>query len=522
MLRIDMTVLAWSAIFSAVFASCADGGGRAGADAGSDAGDGDAGGHDPSQSVDDFWGAAPDMETRLAVFDEIWDELAVGYAAFAVKDVDWDAVRTLYRPQVEQAESYGRFYQLLSEMLGEGLQDGHTWIFSQKVCFDSLLTERPPMLRLNMHSSTLGACVTPLDDGRLVVYRVAPDNPAELAPGDLVLGYDGIPWVELLDLVASWRLPVCGHRAPSDVAESYNLFVNAINNAHLFETLEVERYGASGADSIPTDQLIDYVNDPPGDFWRPSAGLLCPDQLPVAGVEFPWTRFEDSFDPMWGGGYTNWGVLEGTNIGYVYLYSWGMQVAADFEEAITDVMGTDGLIIDQRFNTGGYAAWDGGLSLLFDQDHPQLIYQAFRDPESDDYRALDLEDPQPGYGWRGIDADESTYYDMPIAVLQGPHAASAGDIFPYFMTFHSRARRFGSVTHGSFGGLNCHWCEQPDPHLNDLFMAFTNHTDLDADLSYLQGTDQVPEEPLHMSRDAVAAGVDTVVEAALEWMAQDP
>ena len=42
-----------------------------------------------------------------------------------------------------------------------------------------------------------------------------------------------------------------------------------------------------------------------------------------------------------------------------------------------------------------------------------------------------------------IDADEATYYDHPIAVLQGPHAASAGDIFPYFMRNHPRARRFG-------------------------------------------------------------------------------
>jgi hypothetical protein len=495
--------------------SCAVDGGAGSADAGADSGDVDSGDDDPSDAIDEFWGAAPDTTTRLAVFDEIWEALASGYAAFAVKDVNWDAVGESYRSKVEQAESYGRFFQLLSEMLGEELQDGHTWIFSEKVCFESDLASRPPIFRLNMHSSTLGVCANPLDDGRLVVYRVAPNNPAGLAPGDVILGYDGTPWIELLDLVATWRLPVCGHRAPSDDAESYNLLVNAVNNAHLFEVLDVERYGADAPEAIPTDDLIDYANDTPGDYWRPSAGMLCPDQLPVEGVEAPWTRFEDSYDPLWGGGYATWGLLEGTNIGYIYLYSWGIELFHDFEQAIADLMTTEGLIIDQRFNTGGYAAWENGMSLLFDQDHPQILYHAFRDASSGDYNALDFDDPA---GWRSIDADEATYYDRPIAVLQGPHAASAGDIFPYFMTFHPRARLFGAVTHGSFGGLDCYWCDQPDPHLNDLFFAYTNHTDFDADLDYLQGTDQVPQEPIGMSRDDVAAGIDTVVESAREWI----
>lgn len=473
----------------------------------------------PAERVDAYWGAAPDPETRLLVYNEIWEALAENYAAFAVRGIDWDHSRATYQPMVEEATSYGRFFQILSHMLGAHLQDGHTWIFSQRVCFDTDLSDRPPIFRLRMHSSTLGACVTPMEDGSLLVYRVAPDNPAGLEPGDAILGYDGIAWGDLLGVIESWRLPTCGHHAASDEAESYNFMVNAVNNAHLFASLDVQRRG-SAPESIPTDSLITYRNDPHGDVWSPSSGIVCSEQLPVAGVPFPWVDFSESGDPMNGDGFLSSGRVEGTNVGYIYLYSWGLQTSRDLEEAIAGLLDTDGLIIDQRYNVGGHATWDRGVSILFDADHPDVMYQAFRDLDSSDYTALDLDTPRPGYGWYSLEADEATFYDRPIAVLQGPHAASAGDIFPWLMTLHPRSRRFGLPTHGSFGGLVCWRCTEPDPHLSDLFIALTNHTDLDASLVPLQGTDQIPEQTVVLDRDDVAAGTDTVVRAALDWISE--
>ncbi len=478
-----------------------------------DAGDDDAG----PGPVDEFWGEAPDLDTRLVVFDKIWLQLADEYAAFAVQDMDWDAVYDDYRPRVENAESYGRFVAVLTDLMGTRMRDGHTWLFSERVCFDSDLSQRPPVFRIDMHSSTLGACTTPMVDGTLLVYRAADDNPAGLEPGDRIVGYDDVPWPILVSGVTALGLPTCGHHAPAASAETYNLMVSAVSNAHLFDHLDVIRHGETDVESIPTEDLLDYVGDPDQGFFGPAAGLVCSEQLPVAGVEFPWTDFADAGDPGEGSGQTSWGVVEGTNIGYIYLYSWGLQVFEDFHTAVTELWNTDGLIIDQRYNVGGYAAWEDGLAELFDTDHPDVMYQAFR-AEGGGYTDLDLEHPQPGYGWRSIDADEATYYDHPIAVLQGPHAASAGDIFPYFMTLHPRARRFGQPTHGSFGGKDDYWFIAPDPYVGDFYMAYTNHTDLDRDLLYLQGTEQWPEQAARLDPDDVAAGVDTVVAAALAWI----
>ncbi len=488
-------------------------------DSGSPAGRGD---DDAAQDpVDAFWGEGPDEETRLALFDEIWQELADHYAAFAVKDIDWDQERSVYRTRVEAAKSHGRFFQALSDLLGNMLQDGHTWIFSEKICLDFVPADRPPVFRLYMHTSTLGACATPTDDGDLLVYRVAPYNPAGLKPGDLILGYDGKTWSQQLKAIDDLGLPVCGFFAPSPQAQEYNRMVNVVNNAHLFETLDIRRRGTKADESIPVDDLLDYANDEDRDLFNPASGLLCSEQLPVEGIEFPWTDYEDSGDPMDGAGQTMWGIIDGTNIGYIYLYSWGQSLFEDFEEAVADLMDTDGLVIDQRYNVGGYAAWEDGLALLFDEDHTHVLWHAFRDTDAEDYTALDFEQSHPGYGWRNIIADTETFYDRPIAVLQGPHAASAGDIFPYFMTYHPHSRRFGLTTHGSFGGLSPYWYTESDPYMSDLYMVYTNHTDFDSDLNYLQGTDQIPEEVVRLDPDDVAEGIDTVVQAALDWIADE-
>ena len=101
----------------------------------------------PSEEVDGFWGDAPDLETRLATFESIWTTMAAAHATFITTDVDWDWVYEEYRARVEEAESYGRYYQVLSEMLGL-LQDTHTSVESTSIC-EAPQASRPPIFRTN-------------------------------------------------------------------------------------------------------------------------------------------------------------------------------------------------------------------------------------------------------------------------------------------------------------------------------------------------------------------------------------
>jgi hypothetical protein len=108
-----------------------------------------------------FWGAAPDEEMRLKIFDRIWSTLEKNYACFANKrqTLVWQA-GTYVSSAGASCESYGRFYQVLCAMIDE-LHDTHTTIQSIRVCYQSTTDERPPVFSNNYFTSFYGACVTP-------------------------------------------------------------------------------------------------------------------------------------------------------------------------------------------------------------------------------------------------------------------------------------------------------------------------------------------------------------------------
>ncbi|MCK9463775.1 MAG: S41 family peptidase [Proteobacteria bacterium] len=465
------------------------------ADGGADAGDPfDLPGPPFSEQVDEYWGDAPDEETRLAIFDALWQNLADTYACFSVLDVDWDEVRARYRDEVGAAEGYGRFYQLLSWMNAE-LEDGHTSFSSAGIC-GTPLALRPPFFRTDQWSSAIGACVTQTDSGELLVYRAADDNPAGLAPGDVIVGYDDTPWAELLEEIDSWELPLCGSVGSADQVMEWSRLTSVTANPHLFARLDVRRHGAGAIESIPTTALLEY-----------EPRLACTDQLPVPGVEFPWVTDEEGAEASTD---ASWGVIEGTNVGYIYMYSQYL-VWLDLPDALTELAGTDGLIIDQRYNHGGWPSPDA-FDLLFDHTVENLWNCAERDPGADDYTTLAPDD----HDWYFIEGDPENAYAGPIAVLQGPHAVSGGDLFPYAMSKSASVRRFGRITHGSYGCRYDFW--DLDPFIDDLRSTYTGCMFLDEDLAAMQKWENHPDVETWLTEDGVANGEDTVVSAALAWL----
>jgi hypothetical protein len=108
------------------------------------------------------------------------------------------------------------------------------------------LEERPPLFWLEDRISTIGACVTVAADGKsLVVYRVTEDNPAGLAPGDRIVGYDGATWQRILPAIDACALPVFSRTASNDQSRCFQRLGAVVNNAHLFAHLDVVRCGAT-------------------------------------------------------------------------------------------------------------------------------------------------------------------------------------------------------------------------------------------------------------------------------------
>ncbi len=462
--------------------------------------------YDWDQAVDEAWGEAPDLETRRELFEAVWQGLADDYACFETFGIDWDEKHDELLPQVENATSYGRFAQALMQ-LSWVLQDPHTYVRSNKVCRGQI-RERPPidLTGVSAYSTVLGACVTATEEDELVVYRVdIASNVLNLEIGDEIIGYDGKTWSENMEMIAGARLPACGRVSAVAEAYEYSRLSSVLMNSHLFSTLEIKRVDTGEVESVNLADVYETIlpNVEPSE-------IVCNSQLPIEGIAFPPTELS----ALEQANALSWGILPGTNIGYIYAYRWLDGDVVDFELAVQELWETDALIIDQRLNLGGrYSLVYYGLPSLFGEDTPAVDYYV-RDKSSDDYTTLEL--------WfsTAVEADPETFYDKPIALLIGPDAMSGGDLFPYVMAKHPRVRLFGKPTAGGFGGIMVPF--DPDPFISDITFMITDSIMLEPTTGdRLEAYENVPDTHIWLNKDDIIAGVDTVVESALEWIDQE-
>lgn len=72
----------------------------------------------------------------LAEFDALWAKYDATYPYFAYKNVNWDSLRTVYRPRAANAATQPELIDVLVEMLGN-LRDGHAYITDRQGHFKS-------------------------------------------------------------------------------------------------------------------------------------------------------------------------------------------------------------------------------------------------------------------------------------------------------------------------------------------------------------------------------------------------
>ena len=478
-----------------------------------------------AEAVDAAWGPGAPVAEHLDVFDAVWTHADTTFAAFATAPADWDGLRARYRTEVEGGVSRGRFAAILNH-LALGLRESHTFALDSVV---NVVTEPAPGVPLlygpvRGDNGHFGACLTPLADGSLLVYAVADGHPLGLEPGDLVLGYDGRPWDELYRELLAAELPVylgSGSVGGDPPGWSRSLWGTAPSayeagwqsaagmNWHLFDRLDVVRRGADVAASVAVAPLAEA--DLP---------IRCTEQLPVPGVPRPaptWSPGVRSPSDAEHGEYVSSGVVEDTRVGYVYVWSWYWgDVRGDFQAAIERFVADpeiDGLIVDVRFNHGGFASnANAGLGRLFSEDVETLEMLERATP--DDRQTL-VRAP-PFAGRLEVAADPSTSFDRPIAVLTGPGAFSAGDFNALRLRYHPRARAFGRPTAGAFTpALPVRL--QPG---YSAAVAFGNAQRVDRPGHPLVHSEQAPDETVWLRPDDVAAGNDTVVRHALDWIAR--
>jgi hypothetical protein len=468
--------------------------------------------------IDTTWGEGLPTTDKLAIFDLIWNTIDDDYACFHNLNINWDSLRTVFRAEIETGVSRGRFYGIISHLY-LALQEAHTKFLDLGIYHSDLKPGIPLLVYqsgyyYNDHGH-FGAGLTPLPDSSLLVYKVIENHPLGLEPGDIVLGYDGIPWKFLYKQLLAACLPITSLTEPfssliglytfggsSDRSATHIWLMSAGLNWHLFDIIDIIKYGSNDTLHLHTSPLEELDTQ-----------LICTEQLPVPGVPMP-DLSEPSTDMI------TWGVIDGTQIGYIYASHWAEFLGADvaFANAVDELLNdyqTEGLIIDSRLNAGGQNwAANGGFIRLFNFNAEILDFAERSDPN--DHYALEETNGRCGDLLR-FNADPYLY-DKPIAVLTGPLTWSAGDVNAMRLKYHPMTRFFGKPTNTAYICMGYDW--NFFPSYPDWFGAYApmNAYLLDNSGDYLTHVGFDVDEEVWLTPEDVVKGEDTVVKRAIEWI----
>lgn len=451
--------------------------------------------------IDSTWGEGLPTEEKLAFFDTFWHTIDEEYAGFVNLDLDWEAMYT-YRDTIAAGVSRGRFYGIMSYMCFR-LQETHCMVYDSGIRNDVPEPGLPLFYPNGLaNCDHFGACLTPLPDSSLLVYSADDDHPMDLEPGDVVLGYDGIPWKdiypELIEAQLPWGKYGSGRTGSSVESMKHLLLTSAGMNWHLFDTLDIVRYLSDDTLHLPTSLLADQNLD----RW-------CFDQMATPCDWLGFTQYES----------VGWGIYQGTSIGYVYALTWSSsyeEIGPEFHQAIRYFMqnvDVSGIIIDFRYQQGGNTpAADAAIAELFNLDQNILGF-------------VERADPGNHEAFAEVDCDRggqtvytsSQIYEKPIAILLGPHCGSAGDKNAARLAAHPMARTFGKPTNGAFICMSAHgFPDLPEGWGGNYSNTAAYNRDNPEELLIHRG---VPvDEDVWLDRDDVAQGFDTVTERAVEWI----
>jgi hypothetical protein len=433
----------------------------------------------------------------LALFDTFWNAIDQDFGCFQGLDVDWPALQSRYRTEIQSGVSRGRLTAIMNH-LALALRESHTHILSSII--NTPLDPGTPLFVVGGwgNNSHFGAGLTPLPDSTLLVYQTIPNHPLGLVPGDIVLGYEGIPWKQLYRELLAAELPLTGWWwGSSSSSWTHSMLMSAGLNWHLFSTIDVLKHDSGDTLHLSVAPLVGL-----------NVMLDCTEQLPVPGVPMP--------DYLVAGDNVSWGLVQGSQFGYVYVRAWSGNADVEFDDAIDSLLTkyqTTGLIFDFRTNYGGnmFLAY-AGLQRLFGEDVSTIGFAARCN--TTDHLAM-CASPNGAPGNYIIHGTAAADYDRPIAVLVGPGAISAGDQVANLFRYHPRARFFGQSTSTAFNAP----VQLPLP-LSGWFALYAQADAyrVSAPGDYLTHDEFTVDDPVWFTPNDVARGFDSVAGAAVAWM----
>ncbi len=350
-------------------------------------------------------------QTYTEAFDDLVDQLIEEYAFSDYKDIDWEALRDRFRPEMEQADADEDSEQYLRALrnFAWSIPDGHV---------------SGPFLGDEFRANILGGIglsIRELDDGRTLTTFLLEEGPAAAAGIELrseITAINDVPITEWVNNRLSWF-------APYSTAHSERL------DKLLFST----RF------AIDEDVTVTYQNVGGGEE---TAVLTAVREL---DSYFYWLEGDDrdGFElPV------EYELLD-EGVGYVQILSFSdndLLTVQLWERMINDMKDEEvsAIIIDMRKNGGGRGFLADQMAAYF-FDEPQILggYSYFDEDRGEFYS-------DPDHQSTFILPSEDLRYEGQVVILVGPDCASACEFFSFNMTLDDRATIIGHYPTAGLGG----------------------------------------------------------------------
>jgi carboxyl-terminal processing protease len=195
----------------------------------------------------------------------------------------------------------------------------------------------------------------------------------------------------------------------------------------------------------------------------------------------------------------------GPGVHYIRFNVWMTPLAPEIDRAVHAARDADAIVLDLRQNPGGVFSMLMGVSGHFLSSPTSLGTLRTRDSELRLVANPRLLAP---------DGARVPPYSGPLAILVDETSYSASEIFAAGMQAIGRARVFGRRTPG--GALPATLRKLP----NGDVLEYAIGDFVTASGERIEGRGVVPDEPVEPSREALAAGRDPTLAAALAWIAE--
>lgn len=402
----------------------------------------------------------PSSEIRMETFRVVWETVRDTYYDAGFNGVDWDAAYASRKPAVAAADDMETLRAILRGMLAE-IGQSHFAIISE-----STEMLKPGEAR---GSGTLGIEVVVEDDLALIT-RVDPESPAVRAGIRTGMKLVRIGERDLGTLAAdAARLPV-----PENLKTfTFNRYIQDLLTGPIRREISLYLVGQPGATS--REFRMKFAPDP-----RKMSGTF--GNMPPIPIEFEHRRIEETYS-------------------YLRFNVFILELMDEIRAVLTGAAErrAAGLIIDLRGNPGGIGYMAAGIAGLLADQEISLGTMQMREGH---FSFIGYPQPQA--------------YTGPVALLVDGRSASTSEILAAGLQEAGRVRVFGASTAGAV--------------LPSMFKDLPNGDTLQcvvADFKtaagvFLEGRGVVPDEPVRLSRPALLAGKDPILQAAVQWLDTQP